>query len=143
MEEFRMMQRMNDQKGTAVVVGGGFIGVEWATEMKAVFTDIDVLIVNRPPNILCRWPVRAIEYAQAHLDRTEGIRCVFGTVYDPADPDMFEKIGLDAAPSAVYACTGVQPSVKFLPSECLTRPGEVEGDRHGEGPGWVRVNKKL
>jgi hypothetical protein len=141
MEEFRMLQRMSNQKGTAVVVGGGFIGVEWATEMKAVFPDINVLIVSRPQSILCRWPTRAVEYAQAHLDRTEGIRCVFGTVYDPSDPDMFEKLGLDSAPAAVYACTGVQASVKFLPDECLTKPGELDGERNGHG--WVRVNKKL
>jgi len=61
-------------------------------------------------------------------------------VYDPSDPDIFGKIGLDTAPSAVYACTGVQASVTFLPPECLTVAGEMP-ERHGLG--WVRVNRKL
>jgi NADH dehydrogenase FAD-containing subunit len=157
-EEFQKLQKMNSDKDTALVVGGGFIGVEWACEVKAVFQDINVVIVSRPQQILCRWPRRAVEYAQAHLDRTEGLRCIFGTVYDPSDPDMFEKIGLHSAPSAVYACTGVQASVKFVPQECLTQPRELGEDerevgllgageempyRSRHGKGWVRVNKKL
>jgi NADH dehydrogenase FAD-containing subunit len=141
MEEFEKLQAINREKGTALVVGGGFIGVEWSMEIKAIFDAVKVVIVNRPREILVRWPKRAIRYAQAALDRTESLECVFGTVYDPSDPDVLQKVGLDSAPSAVYACTGVQASVKFIPQECLTLPGELGEERHGEG--WVRVNRQL
>jgi NADH dehydrogenase FAD-containing subunit len=139
-EEHAKLKKLEEDKGNVLVVGAGFIGVEWALEIKSVFDNIGVTIVNRPDQILCRWPRKAVDYAKAALDRTPNLQTITGAQYDPEDPDTLRKIGAKTDPSAVYACTGVQASVTFLPTECLTVAGEMP-QRHGVG--WVRVNRKL
>lgn len=139
-EEHLKLKKLEEDKGNVLIVGAGFIGVEWALEIKSVFDNIGVTLVNRPNQILGRWPKKAVDYAKAALDRTPGLQTITGAQYDPKDPDTLRKIGARTDPSAVYECTGVQASVTFLPRECCTVAGEMPA-RHGIG--WVRVNRKL
>jgi NADH dehydrogenase FAD-containing subunit len=140
LEEYRKLQKMNEQKSHVVVAGAGFIGVEWAMELKHEFEDIGITIVSRPREILTRWPKEAIQYAQNCLDKQKKLKCVFGTTYDPEDPRMLQKLKMKTPPAAVYSCTGVQSSVSFLPRQALTTG---QGEEKSFGLGWVRVNRKL
>ena len=68
---------MNEKKGSVLIVGAGFIGVEWATEIKYFFPDIEVAICDMLPKCLGPLPESAKAYCQSYMDK-EGITSIYG-----------------------------------------------------------------
>merc|ERR1712045_141311 len=49
LEEYHKLHDLNKKKATILVVGAGFIGVEWATEIEHFFPDISLTIIDFLP----------------------------------------------------------------------------------------------
>jgi hypothetical protein len=59
------------------VVGAGFIGVEWATELQYFFPDLQITVIDMLPRSLGPLPDSAAEYVQEYLDEV-GIKTFYG-----------------------------------------------------------------
>ncbi len=44
-----LQAELNEREGTVCVVGAGYMGVEWATELKFHFPKMDVLLLDFLP----------------------------------------------------------------------------------------------
>merc|ERR1711966_645997 len=123
MDEFNYLKGLNDKKGSLLIVGAGFIGVEWATEID--------------------------EYFQAYMDR-KGINCKYGVKFNPNDPEGYKVLGI-SKPDKTYISTGFKSSCWFMPKQVMSQynpleADEIEKDMRKKGPaggGWICVDKEL
>jgi len=141
---------MHDKKETILVVGAGPVGIEFATEVKHYFPNIEILIVESRGCPCGAMPKSCVKYIQGHLDR-KGIKTLYNERYtnfmtksgkNVAAPNsaggedslvaLAKKCGV-AVPSRVYMAVGLRSLNKFLPEECLT-------ENIGGRGGWVKVN---
>ncbi|EER10460.1 conserved hypothetical protein, partial [Perkinsus marinus ATCC 50983] len=72
-EEHEKLKELNERSGSVLVVGGGFIGVEWVTELQHYFPNLKLHIVDSGPKCLGPLPERAAEYCEAYM-RDRGIK---------------------------------------------------------------------
>merc|ERR1719399_1761075 len=82
-----------EQKGSILVVGAGFIGVEWATEINYFFPNIQVSICDMLPKCLGPLPDSAKNYCQQYLDK-KGIKSVYGVKFNPNDPEGYKVLNI-------------------------------------------------
>ncbi|EER13502.1 hypothetical protein Pmar_PMAR000089 [Perkinsus marinus ATCC 50983] len=147
-EEHEKLKELNERSGSVLVVGGGFIGVEWVTELQHYFPNLKLHIVDSGPKCLGPLPERAAEYCEAYM-RDRGIKISYGRYKD--DPAFYRQIGMENQPDSTFVCIGVKASNYFMPPNTLTSynpdaPDKIEKDPKKCGPcggGWIRVNKKL
>ena len=59
MEGCSNIQALNDKSASILVVGAGFIGVEWVTELQHFFLKLALTIIDVLPNCLGPLPARA------------------------------------------------------------------------------------
>merc|ERR1719498_651199 len=78
--------------GSVLIVGAGFIGVEWATEIKFFFPNIEITICDMLPKCLGPLPDRAKDYCQRYMD-ANGIKSVYKAKFNPNQPD-YKALGL-------------------------------------------------
>ena len=58
---------LNVNKSTILVVGAGFIGVEWITELEYFLPDLKLTIIDFLPKCLGPLPASAAEYCSEHM----------------------------------------------------------------------------
>jgi len=151
-EEFETLTQMNEARATILVLGAGFVGIEFATEVKYFFPDIDVVIVEQRDAPIGVMPKSCIKYAQAYLDKS-GVKTVYNEKYSqflsPGDEDdgvqhvksVFDNIDSLSAkwgikrPDRIYMAVGIRAITQFMPDECCT-------SRKGNRGGWVQCNKQ-
>jgi len=149
LEECNKLAELNKKKGSVLIVGAGFIGVEWATEIKHYFPNIGITLCDMLKACLGPLPDGAKKYCQSYLDKS-GIVTKYSAKYNPNDPEGYKALSI-ARPDIVYISTGFKASCWFMPKECMsqynpTKPNDFEDDVTKRGPaggGWVRVDKKL
>jgi len=147
--EYQKLVELNKKKGSVLIVGAGFIGVEWATEIDYFFPDISLTLCDMLPKCLGPLPDRAKQYCQDYLDRV-GVTCVYGVKFNPNNPD-YKVLNMTGKPDITYISTGFKASVWFMPIECMTQysateKGNIEPDVKKKGPaggGWIRTNNYL
>lgn len=150
LEEHEKLKALNDKRSKVLIVGAGFIGVEWATELKHYFPNLTITIIDFLPKCLGPLPESAATYCDSYM-KENGINRYYGIKYAPNEPGFYEKIGFSGAPDATYVCVGVKASAYFMPKECLSGYNPLETDKREKDPkkcgpgggGWIRVNKKL
>lgn len=148
-EEYSKLNELDKQKGSVLVVGAGFIGVEWATEIDFFFKNMTVSICDMLPKCLGPLPEGAKDYCQAYMDK-RGIKSVYGVKFNPNDPEGYTVLNI-AKPDITYIATGFKASCWFMPKEVMTQysgtePDNVEKDIRKKGPaggGWIRTNLQL
>lgn len=144
------LRQLNAKRASVLVVGAGFIGVEWVTELQHYFPNLKLYIIDFLQKCLGPLPDSAASYCDKYM-RENGIKATYGVKYAPKEPGFFEKIGLNGAPDETFVCIGVKASNYFMPKETLSGYNAVEADHKEKdmkkvgpgGGGWIRVNKKL
>jgi len=149
MAEYEKLKGLNKKKGSVLIVGAGFIGVEWATEIDYFFKDITVTLCDMLPKCLGPLPDPAKDYCQSYMDQ-KGIKSVYGVKFNPNDPEGYKVLKIEK-PDITYIATGFKASCWFMPKEVMTQysgtePDNVEKDIRKKGPaggGWIRTNLHL
>jgi NADH dehydrogenase FAD-containing subunit len=147
-QEYEKLGELNKKKGSILIVGAGFIGVEWATEIDYFFPDISVALCDMLPKCLGPLPENAKDYCQKYMDK-KGIKSVYGVKFNPNNPD-YNVLGI-SQPDLTYIATGFKASCWFMPIETMTQysgteDDHVEKDMRKKGPaggGWIRTDIKL
>merc|ERR1712232_409053 len=129
------LNKLNEQKATVLVVGAGFIGVEWATEIEHFFPDIKLTIIDFLPRSLGPLPDGAAIYCQEYMNAS-GIKQFYSLKYDPKSDEFWKKIELPKGADETYVCIGVKASNFFMPPEVLS-------DKGPGGGGWIHFNKYM
>jgi NADH dehydrogenase FAD-containing subunit len=149
--EYMELQKLHNNKETILVIGAGFVGIEFATEVKYYFPDIEVAIVESRDECVGVMPPRCIKYCENYMQKN-GIKTIYGAKYteflgpeckesdekclestlDKLD-DLSGKWGI-AIPSRVYMAVGLRPINQFLPEGCLTP---------GKRGGWIQASEDL
>ncbi|KAF4661947.1 hypothetical protein FOL47_006477 [Perkinsus chesapeaki] len=149
-EENGSLKKLNDDHASVLVVGGGFIGVEWATQLQQAFPNLQIHLIDHGDRCLRPLPERASAYCDEYMHK-HGIKTKYGVMYNPEDPGYCEKIGMAKPPDCTFVCVGVKAANYFMPKETLSsynplEPDKKEKDIRKRGPGgggWIRVNKHL
>lgn len=135
LEEFNFMKSLHERSATVLVVGAGFIGVEWATEIQHFFPRVKLTIIDFLPQPLGPLPANAAKYCEAYMNKV-GIKQFYNTKYDAKNPDFWKSIDLPNGPDKEYVCIGVKASNYFMPKETLSEKGPGGG-------GWILMNQNL
>jgi len=135
LEEYHKLADLNKKKATILVVGAGFIGVEWATELEYFFPEVKVTIIDFLPRCLGPLPDSAAEYCSEYMQAC-GIKEFYSCKYDPKSDEFWKKIELPGGPDETYVCIGVKASNYFMPKDTLS-------DKGPGGGGWIHFNKKM
>lgn len=143
--EYLELVELQKNGGSILVVGAGFVGIEFATEVKHFFPNIEVSIVESRDACVNVMPPRCVTYCQDYCNKN-GIKTFYNQRYsafmspeDSMDADvsnanlaeLAEQWGIPE-PDRVYMAVGLRPINHFMPKPCLS-PG-----RRG---GWITVNK--
>lgn len=134
-EEHRKLSNLNNRSAAILIVGAGFIGVEWAAELNHFFPNLNITIIDFFPNCLGPLPASAAEYCSGYMKR-HGIREVYGKKYSPNSTTFWESIGMPGGADETYICTGVRACNYFMPKSTLSDTGPGGG-------GWILINRKL
>lgn len=135
LEEHHSLQRLNRQQANVLVVGAGFMGVEWACELQHFFPSLRITLSDFLPRCLGPLPEAAAGYCEEYMQRV-GIRTRYGLKYDPESRNYWEKLGLPNGADKTYVLTGASNSNYFMPK------GTLSGFGPGGG-GWILTNKNL
>jgi len=117
------------------VVGAGFIGVEWVTELRYYFPKLKNTIIDFLPNPLGPLPPGAANYCKRYMEK-HGIKQFYGKKYAPDDDKFWKDIEFDKKPDKEYICIGVKASNYFMPKETLSEKGPGGGN-------WILMDMTL
>jgi len=73
LEEYGAIKALNDKESTVLVVGAGFIGVEWVTELRHYFPKLKNTIIDFLPNPLGPLPKKRLNIANNTWKTTTSI----------------------------------------------------------------------
>jgi hypothetical protein len=132
LEEYHKLNELNKKKATLLVVGAGFIGVEWVTELEHFFPDLKLTIIDFLPRCLGPLPDIAAEYCSEYMNAC-GIKEQYSMKYEKSSA-FYAKVELPDGPDMEYVCIGVKASNYFMPAETLS-------DKGPGGGGWIHFNQ--
>jgi hypothetical protein len=137
LDEYTKIGQYNKAKKSILVVGAGFIGVEWITELEHFFKDLKLTIIDFLPNCLGPLPKKAADYCAAYMKK-KGINQYYNKKYDAKSDEFWTSIGFPngTRPDKEYICIGVKASNYFMPPETLSEKGPGGG-------GWILIDMKL
>lgn len=135
LNEHNTIKSLNDRKSKVLVVGAGFIGVEWVTELNYFFRNLDLTVIDFLPRCLGPLPEKAANYCSKYMSSV-GIKEYYCVKYDPKSQIFWDKICLSQRADKTYVCIGVKASNFFMPRETLSERGPGGG-------GWIHFNQKL
>lgn len=135
LEEYSYVQSLNEKKASVLIVGAGFIGVEWATELQHFFPNLKLTIIDFLPTCLGPLPAGAAKYCVKYMKK-KGIQQHYNTKYDAKNPEFWKQIGLPDGVDKEYVCIGVKASNYFMPPETLSEKGPGGG-------GWILMDMTL
>merc|ERR1719235_2405724 len=135
LEEYGKVKALADKKASLLVVGAGFIGVEWVTELQYFFPQLSLTIIDFLPKCLGPLPDNAAVYCDKYM-KSKNIGTYYSIKYAGNDPAFWAKIGLPNGVDKEYVCIGVKASNYFMPKETLS-------DKGPGGGGWIYINKHL
>jgi hypothetical protein len=134
LEEYGSIKALEDKKAKVLVVGAGFIGVEWITVLEHFFPKLDLTIIDFLPLPLGPLPPSAAKYCKKYMEK-HNIHQFYEMKYEKT-PAFFNKIGLGNGPDKEYVCIGVKASNYFMPKETLSEKGPGGG-------GWILMDQTL
>lgn len=118
-----------------LVVGAGFIGVEWVTELEHFCHGLRLWICDFLPLPLGPLPERSAKYCKAYMERKK-ISQHYSTKYDPKDDGFWARIDLPEKADKQYNCLGIKASNYFMPPETLSKMGPGGGK-------WILMDSTL
>merc|ERR1712039_860051 len=135
LEEYGNLGKLAEKQASVLVVGAGFIGVEWVTEVEHFFKALKLSIIDFLPNCLGPLPKKAADYCVKYMNK-KGIKQFYNKKYDAKSPDFWKSIELPNGPDKEYVCIGVKASNYFMPKEVLSEKGPGGG-------GWILMKQNL
>ena len=102
LEVCHLLHDINMKAATVLVVGAGFIGVEWAIEMEYFFPVLKLTLIDFLPKCLGPLPDSAAEYCSEYM-HAAGIKEVL-CMSDPENPEFWKKIELPSKAVEMYVC---------------------------------------
>jgi len=135
LEEYHKLSELNKRGAKVLVVGAGFIGVEWATEIEYFFPEVQLTLIDFLPRCLGPLPDSAAEYCSEYM-HAAGIKEFYNTKFDDKSAEFWKKIELPDGADETYVCIGVKASNYFMPKEVLS-------DKGPGGGGWIHFNKHM
>jgi len=135
LEEYGKIKVLAEKNASILVVGAGFIGVEWVTELEYFFPTLKLTIIDFLPKCLGPLPEKAANYCDNYM-KTKKIGTYYSIKYAGNDPAFWAKIGLPNGVDKEYVCIGVKASNYFMPKETLS-------DKGPGGGGWILMGMKL
>jgi len=135
LEEYNGIAALNEKGASILVVGAGFIGVEWVTELQHFFPKLKLTIIDFLPQPLGPLPAKAAKYCENYMNK-KGIKQFYNIKYEGKNPEFLKKIELPNGPDKEYICIGVKASNYFMPSETLSEKGPGGG-------GWILMDLTL
>lgn len=135
LEEHHCLAHLSERQAKVLIVGAGYMGVEWACELRHFFPGICVTITDFLPRCLGPLPQDASAYCEEYM-RSLGIETVYSIKYDKDSPAYWEKVRLPNGADKTYILSGVKSSNYFMPRETKSDKGPGSG-------GWVIVNRYL
>lgn len=135
-DEYEKLRMLNELQKRILVIGGGYIGVKWAMELKQHFPLLDISIMDVLPHALGPLPVDAAQYCESAMQRW-GIHQFYSMRYDDKSETFWTNIGFPngARPEKEYICVGVKASTDYMPKQTLSEKGPGGG-------GWIYFNMK-
>jgi len=134
--EWQSIRELEKKKSTILVVGAGFIGVEWVTELQHFFPELQLTIIDFLDKPLGPLPAYAKSYCMKYMDRVK-ITQKYGTKKEDSDK-WYAEMGWPKGtrPDKEYVCVGVKASNYFMPDSCLSEKGPGGG-------GWIHMDQSL
>merc|ERR1711862_636961 len=68
LEEYALVKDLEQQQASILIVGAGFIGVEWCTEIEYFFPKCHMSIMDFLPQCLGPLPAAAAEYCNEYME---------------------------------------------------------------------------
>jgi hypothetical protein len=126
-DEYNRVKQLEDKAADILVIGAGFIGVEWVTELQHFFPKLNLKIIDFLPTCLGPLPPGAARYCNKYMERN-GIQQFYEQKFDNSDK-FFEGIKYEGSkrPDKVYDCRGVKASNYFMPADTLSTQGPGGG----------------
>jgi len=135
LEEYSALEALNAKNSSILVVGAGFIGVEWVTELQHFFPNLKLTIIDFLSQCLGPLPEKAARYCSNYMKK-KGIKQFYNTKYDAKSPDFWKNIELPNGVDKEYVCIGVKASNYFMPKDTLSEKGPGGG-------GWILMDMTL
>lgn len=135
LQEYNKVKELARKQATVLVVGAGFIGVEWITELQHFFPQLKLTVIDFLPRCLGPLPDGAAKYCSKYM-AAHGIKEFYNCKYDSKSQDFWKSIQLPNGADETYVCIGVKASNYFMPKEVLS-------DKGPGGGGWIHFNKYL
>eukprot|EP00927_Polykrikos_kofoidii_P025071 TRINITY_DN22614_c0_g1_i1.p1 TRINITY_DN22614_c0_g1~~TRINITY_DN22614_c0_g1_i1.p1 ORF type:complete len:478 (+),score=79.73 TRINITY_DN22614_c0_g1_i1:74-1507(+) len=135
LQEHDDLDKLAQKGGNVLIVGAGFMGVEWACELQHFFPGLQVTVTDFLPRCLGPLPEAAASYCEAYMQK-KGIKTFYQMKYDKDNRNFWQKIELPFGADKTYILSGVKQSNYFMPPCCLS-------DKGPGGGGWILVNKYL
>ncbi|CAK9041096.1 unnamed protein product [Durusdinium trenchii] len=126
-KEYDQLTELADRGAHVAVIGAGFVGVEFATELKHYFPYLQISLASRSECCCPTMPKSARSYIQKYLDK-HNITTYYQVEYpneDAAANTLWTRFGRPC-PERVFKSMGMRPHCSFLPPECLTEKGWVK-----------------
>ena len=125
----------NDAVVDVLVVGAGFIGVEWVCELEHFFPNLKLTIIDFLPQCLGPLPANAAKYCTKYMEKHK-IKQFYNCKYDAKNPEFWKQIEMPGGCDKEYVCIGVKASNYFMPKDTLSEKGPGGG-------GWIHFNKYM
>jgi len=135
LEEHHSLTQLDERQAKVLIVGAGFMGVEWACELRHYFPGLSITLTDFLPQCLYPLPDDASAYCEEYM-QSRDIKTVYGTKYDKESSAYWEKVGLPGGADKTYIVAGPKSSNYFMPKPVLN-------DKGPGGGGWVMINKYL
>jgi len=134
--EWQKIKKQEDKNAKYLIIGAGFIGVEWVTELEHFFPKLDLAILDFLPQCLGPLPQYAKSYCVKYMDK-HGIKQHYNQKYAKTD-EFYEGLGYGKGvrPDREFSCIGVKASNYFMPEETLSKVGPGGG-------GWILMDMTL
>merc|ERR1711974_254910 len=135
LEEYHRIADLEKKEASILVVGAGFIGVEWITELEYFFPALKTTIIDFLPRCLGPLPDSAAQYCSEYMNAA-GIKEFYNCKYAPKEQSFWDGIELPSGADKEYVCIGVKASNYFMPPEVLS-------DKGPGGGGWIHFNRYM
>lgn len=128
-EEYRNLKELDERGAHVAVIGAGFVGVEFAAELRYFFPSLEISVVSSSEGCVPSMPKGAQDYIQRYFDQ-HNITTYYKTTYSESESAGIRKAfwsGLGrAVPARVFKSVGMAAQCDFLPKSCLTEKGYVK-----------------
>jgi NADH dehydrogenase FAD-containing subunit len=125
-----------------LIIGGGLVGVELASEIITHYPNKEITIVHSKDKLIERNHDNAIVYADKFL-RKQGVKIIFGQRMTESKGNYFltdggKKIKADLA----FLCTGIKPNFDFMNyqfSDKLNENNQIKVNNHLQVEGFRNI----